>query len=213
MSRERRWLLVHAGVVLLVFAAAYWTVVGAGFISDDFRWLLESRIRRPADLLRPFVDTTGFFRPIVSLTFGVIEHVAGPDARAFGILTFTFALLCAAAIFGLARALRLPRGPALAAAAIWLLNPHGINMAILWISGLAALCLVLFATLTAIATSRGHWTPAIVLFFLALLSKEEAVLLPIPLLLIAARREHDAPRRPVWPPKRSISSCAAAPTR
>lgn len=182
-------------MVLIVFAVAYWQAAGQGFISDDFRWILESRIRHLSDLHRPFVDTTGFFRPMVSLTFGAIEGVAGTNPAPYGAATFLLAMLCAAAVAGLARSLALPAGAALLAGSVWLLNPHGINMAILWISGLTALCLVLFGVLSAIAIRRGHWMIGAVLFFAALLSKEEALLFPVPLLLMARRRDGTAAGR------------------
>ncbi|MEX2272068.1 MAG: hypothetical protein WD690_11375 [Vicinamibacterales bacterium] len=197
-QRPRRRLALHAGVVLAAFAVAYWTAVGQGFISDDFRWILESRLRQAADIKRLFVDTTGFYRPVVALVFGATDYFAGPDPRAFGRVTFTFALLCACAVAVLARSLRLPAGAALLAGSLWLLNPHGINMSILWMSGLTALCLVLFGTLSAIAVAHGRWLMATPLFFAALLSKEEAILLPLPLVLIAVLRARGQAWR-IWP--------------
>ena len=44
-----------------------------------------------------------------------------------------------------------------AAAAIWIFNWHGINMATLWISGRTALLLTLFATWGTASLFRGHW--------------------------------------------------------
>lgn len=186
---------VHAAVVLLVLTAAYWQAAGQGFISDDFRWILESRVRQAADLYKPFVDTTGFFRPMVSLAFAAIETFAGIDPGPYGTATFLLTILCAVAVAGFARALSLPVGAAILAGSLWILNPHGINMAILWISGLTALCLVLFGTLAAVAVRRGYWLAGTLLFFAALLSKEEALLFPVPLLLMARRRDGMAARR------------------
>jgi hypothetical protein len=82
----------------------------------------------------------------------------------------------------LARVLALPSAAALVAAAIWVLNWHGISSAVLWISGRTALLLVLFATLSACAFVRGRWLSAAALAGAAMLSKEEAVLLPAALL-------------------------------
>ena len=179
---------LHAGLVVLVFAGAYWTAAGGGFISDDFRWILQSRVRDSDDMGRLFVETTGFYRPVVSLMFAALERLAGLDPRPYGLATFSLALMCAAAVGLFASSLGQRGGAALLAASLWLLNPHGINMAILWISGFTALSLVFFSTTSAIAVQRGRPAFAAVLFLAALLSKEEAVLMPIPLLLLSWKR-------------------------
>ena len=95
-------------------------------------------------------------------------------------------MLTAAAIACLARVLQLPTGACLFAAGVWLMNFHGINMAVLWISGRTALLLTLFAVLAAIAAARGRPAAAAILAFAAMLSKEEAVLLPVVLIVILA---------------------------
>jgi hypothetical protein len=74
------------------------------------------------------------------------------------------------------------------------LNPHGINMAVLWISGRTSLFLVFFATLAARSSVRGRHVTAGVFCFLALLSKEEAVLLPVALAAWAYIRAHEEGR-------------------
>ena len=56
----------------------------------------------------------------------------------------------------------------------------------MWISGRTALLLTLFAVLAAIAAARGRPAAAALLAFAAMLSKEEAVLLPVALLVILA---------------------------
>jgi hypothetical protein len=55
-------------------------------------------------------------------------------------------------------------------------------MAVMWISGRTALALVLFATLTATAFVKGRFWLASSLLLLTMLSKEEAVLLPLVLM-------------------------------
>ena len=194
----RGWhLTLHAAIVLLVFGAAYGTVVGRGFISDDFRWILESRVRSAADLRDLFVDTTGFYRPVVAIVFAVTEQFSGSDPRLYGLVNLLFAALCAVAVAALAWSLRLPAGAALLAGSLWLLNPHGVNMAVMWMSGLTALCLVLFSVLSAVAVQRGWLLVALAFCFAAVLSKEEAVLLPVLLVAIAWFRD-GGPSRRLW---------------
>jgi hypothetical protein len=164
--------------------------VGSGFIKDDFRWILSSRITDFQEVTRLFTKTTGFYRPLVSLSFTVNDRVAGTRPKIYGLTNAALAASAALALAWLAHIWRLPRGASIFAAAVWLLNPHGINMALLWISGRTALMLSLFAILAAVASSLARPRTAVVLFFLALLSKEEAILLPIPLIAIlyATRR-------------------------
>ena len=58
-----------------------------------------------------------------------------------GVTNVALALVGAALVYGLARAFSLPWGAAAFAGSLWLLNFHGINMAVLWISGRTALLL------------------------------------------------------------------------
>ena len=178
---------VHLAVAVpfVVFALVYAPAAGRGFISDDYRWILESRIRTAGDLPRLFSDTTGFYRPVVSLSFALNERIGGTNARVYGWFNLILAVLSSLSIGCLVRLVGMPRGASWFAAAVWLLNFHGINMAVLWISGRTALLLVLFSTLAAIAVLRGRRWLAAVLTLAAMLSKEEAVLLPVTLIILA----------------------------
>lgn len=166
-------------VLLLAFGAVYVPDVGRGFIKDDFEWVAHSRI----ESLREFGQTfqrapSGFFRPIVSVSFAVDRHICGLNARCYGLTNVLLALGCASGVFALAVALRIPRYAALLTAAVWAFNWHGVNVALMWISGRTALIVVLFATLTATAFVKQRFWLASALLLLTLLSKEEAVLLP-----------------------------------
>src|SRR5688572_29979410 len=77
-------LWVHAAVLLTIVAAVYGPDVGRGFVKDDFRWVLESRVRAAADLPRLFVETSGFYRPLVSLSFAANEGLGGASPRCYG---------------------------------------------------------------------------------------------------------------------------------
>jgi hypothetical protein len=176
---------LFALLIATAFLIVYIPAAGRGFISDDFRWVLESRIRHPADVPRLFVETTGFYRPIVSLSFALNGWLGGTNPLAFGLTNAALAVLTAAAIARLVRLLQLPAGASVLAAGVWLLNIHGINMAVLWISGRTALFLTLFAVLAAAAVVQKKSALAGIFTLLAMLSKEEALLLPLPLLVLA----------------------------
>jgi len=123
--------------------------------------------------------------------------MCGVQPRCYGLTNVMLAIGCAWAIFLLGRALSLPAAAALLASAIWMFNWHGINMGVLWISGRTALIVVLLGVLAATAFVRQRpWTAAL-LSFAAMLSKEEAVLLP-PILIAWSVAEGAAKRR--WRP-------------
>jgi hypothetical protein len=86
-------------------------------------------------------------------------------------------------LFVLARRLSLSSSAALFASAAWMFNFHGINMALLWISGRTALLLCLFTLAAVLAWLGGRRLAAALLTLAARLCKEEAVMLP-PLLVL-----------------------------
>lgn len=173
-SREGRLALLALAALLL----AYTPDMGRGFIKDDFAWIAGSRVDSAADLLGLFGRHNGFYRPLVAASFAA-------DARLFGLRPFGYAatnlllvLASAAALACLARALGLGPPGALLAAGLWALSPHGICWGVMWISGRTSLLLTLCALLAALWLARGRPVGAAVCAFLALLAKEEAVLLP-----------------------------------
>jgi hypothetical protein len=166
-------------VPTIVFLGIYVPAAGHGFLSDDFRWLLNSRIESLADAVRLFRTTDGFYRPVVSLTFGVDRLLFGIEPRPYGWTNVGFALFAALLVRQLAIRLGLHRGAATLAASLWLLNFHGINLSILWVSGRTALVVTCAATACAIFIVRRRLVWALGCLALALLSKEEALTLPI----------------------------------
>jgi hypothetical protein len=84
----------------------------------------------------------------------------------------------AALLFLVAQRLGLSAVPSALAAALWAFNFHGINMALLWVSGRTALLLTCAALASTLAVLSGRMMIGGVLCLLAMLSKEEAVVLP-----------------------------------
>jgi hypothetical protein len=174
---------MRIGVAAIVLAAAFLAVylpdVGHGFVKDDFAWIVASRAGTWRDVAALFTTNVGFYRPLVSTTFAVDHAFWQLNPFGYGISNLALALADAALLFLLARRLALPPAGALAAAAIWAFNFHGVNMAVLWLSGRTSLLLVLFALAAAHAFLRGRTLAAGVLTLCAMLCKEEAVLLPL----------------------------------
>jgi hypothetical protein len=174
-----------------VFLGIYGTSVGKGFVADDFGWILDSRVANAHDLGALFFKSSGFYRPIVGLTFAADYAVFGVNPLGYGLTNVFFAGICAVLLFLVARELSLPEAAAALAVALWLLNPHGINTAVLWMSGRTSLLLTMGSLAAVLTLLRGHPFLALLPAALALFSKEEAFLLPGILFLwwIGFRRE------------------------
>lgn len=171
---------VASGVVLAAaLATIYLPDAGHGFIKDDFVWIARSAFDAPGSVTQLLRAPTGFFRPVVSLSFGLNYATCGLEPLCYGATNFALLLVCAAGVFWLARSLAFPRAAALAAAALWSFNFHGINMAVLWISGRTALLLTACALFAAGAFIRRRYAWSALLMLAAMLSKEEAVALPV----------------------------------
>jgi hypothetical protein len=161
-----------------VFLAVYVPLAGHGFLSDDFRWVLNSRIDSVADLFRLFRITDGFYRPLVSLTFGLDRLAFGINPRPYGWTNVGLVLIGALLIRRLAMTLGLTRGAGTLAASLWFLNFHGINQSILWVSGRTSLLVACAGTACAIFIVQRRLLWAVVFLALACFAKEEALTLP-----------------------------------
>lgn len=162
-----------------LFLAVYAFDCGQGFITDDFNLILHGAFDGPGALWRIFTTSVGFYRPLVSLTFGVNHWLFGLDPIGYGLFNLALAGVCAVLVWRLARGLDLANGLAIAAAALWLFNFHGINMSVLWLSGRSSLLSTAFSLLAAIAWLRPAAWPAALACLAAMFSKEEAVTLPV----------------------------------
>jgi hypothetical protein len=202
-----------------VFLAALWLLIcviliygpdcGLGFIKDDYAWIANSQLDGWNAVTRTFANAPmGFYRPMVSLSFGINYLVSGLDARPYGLTNLALAIATAVAIGALVVRLGLSAGVALFAAAVWILNFHGISMAVLWTSGRTSLLGTFLAVCAACALTASRSISSGVLMLAALLSKEEPLALPVVFglwRLIDARQGTQSPRSgpvrtsaPVW---------------
>lgn len=180
----------------VVFLAIYLASVGHGFVADDFGWILDSRVHNAHDLGALFFKSSGFYRPVVGLSFAADYAVFGTQPLGYGLTNVLFAGICGVLLFLVSRELGLPDGGALLAVALWLLNPHGINTAILWMSGRTSLLLTIGSLAAALTLLRGHPFLALLPSAVALFAKEEAFLLPgILFLWWMTLRRNDLPSR------------------
>jgi len=181
LSLGLRNLTIITVLITALFAAIYLPALGHGFIKDDFRWIAAAEVHSPSDIARIFSTDLGFYRPLVTLSFALDRTLWNLDARGYALTNVLLLAADAVLLFLLARRLSLRREAALVAAAVWLFNFHGINTALLWTSGRTELLLCVFAQAGALVFLRAaRWSGMIagVLVLLAMLCKEEAVMLP-----------------------------------
>ena len=165
------------GALAAIFLIIYLPDLGHGFLKDDFGWVWRARPDGPGFILA-FRSDIGFYRPLVMATFAVDHAFWQLNPFGYGITNLTICCVDAALLWALARCLRLPAAAAVVAAAAWAFNFHGINMGLLWLSGRTALLVVLFALATALAMLGRRHRLAGAFCLCALLSKEEATLIP-----------------------------------
>lgn len=170
-----------SAALLAILLTAYLPDIGHGFLRDDFRWIDEGRVGSVSELGSLFRTNVGFYRPLVSASFAADYALWDLNPFGYAVTNLLMLLACAALLAAVARALGLPAAAAVVAAGVFAFNFHGINMALLWLSGRTSLLALCFALLSVTALLRGWSVAAGVACLAALLSKEEA--LPLPLVL------------------------------
>lgn len=196
--------LVATVLLLAILIAIYGPGIGKGFVKDDVVWVGANHVTSWSDLHALLFRTDGFYRPAVAATFALDRAVYGLEPFGYGVTNLALLLLGACALAYLAVSLGLRPTMAVVAAGVWALNFHAVNMAVLWLSGRTALCVVIAAVLAAAALVRGRPMAAGVAALAAMLAKEEAVMLPFILsgwawLLAGERERPNAVMRARWP--------------
>jgi|SoiMethySBSTD1v2_1073268.scaffolds.fasta_scaffold00074_65 hypothetical protein len=191
-----------AAVLWAVALAIYLPQAGHGFVQDDFRWIVESRVASLGEVPRLFFANVGFYRPLVSLSFAIDYALWGTDAFGYALTNVAFYLLAAALLYLLARRFGLTPAAAVATMAVWMFNFSGVNMALLWLSGRTALLVTVFSLLCTHAVVRRRYWVAAAMSTAAVLCKEEAVVLPLffAIVLVASERRLAAAWKtvPMW---------------
>jgi hypothetical protein len=181
--QARATALLAAIMPAIVFCAVYLPRVGHGFILDDYRWVLESRVSSLSQFWQLFIRENGFYRPLVSASFSFDYWLFDLDPIYYGLTNVFIAVVCGILLYRVARLMNLPWGAAAAAAALWMLSFHGTEAALLWISGRTSLLATAGALCAGLAVLRRRFMLGAIAVGLALLSKEEALSLPIVLIL------------------------------
>ena len=154
MTRWPNPVRLLAAAWLIFTVAVYCRDIGRGFVRDDFTWIsaAQTAIAHPSTLIRP--HEAGFYRPFVTLTFTLDYALHKWHSRGYGWTNLALYAACASLIVRFAVVLGLDQRTAALSAFLWAVNPHGINMSVLWLSGRTALCLILFSVSATIAFIR-----------------------------------------------------------
>jgi len=168
------WLGV-VSILLLIYGSG----IGRGFVKDDVVWVGANHVSSWTDAKALMFRTDGFYRPVVGASFAIDRALYGLQPFGYGVTNFVLLLLATLALAFLAVSLGLNATSAVVVAGVWALNFHGVNMAVLWLSGRTALWLALWSLLAACAFVRHRPVLASVAATLAMFSKEEAVMLPV----------------------------------
>jgi hypothetical protein len=181
-----RFTIVAAAIWLVFVGAAYVVDAGLGFQKDDFAWIRGARQIED----RPLTVFTGsaagtFYRPIVTLSFLADYQAYGLTPRGYAVTNLLLFAGCASLVGAVTQRVTGDRVAAATGVLVWTLNPHGVNMALLWLSGRTSLLMALFSCGAILAFFSNRRVLGTVLFLGALGSKEDAVALP--LIVLACR--------------------------
>jgi|GEM_PF-2389399 len=147
-NRKRFVPLCFLVLILIIQFIIFGPHVGMGFVTDDFNWL-ESVVRSgKVEYLRPFTATTGFFRPLVGLSFGIQYQLHGMNPKAYGLFNLFVHLLNIILVYLVLSEWDKSKYLALSAAALFALNAKAANMAVGWISGRTTLMFSFFMLLS-----------------------------------------------------------------
>jgi hypothetical protein len=188
-----------ATIWLLFTAAVYVPTVGRGFIKDDFGWVANGEQLASRPLSAFTTDAAGtFYRPLVALSFAGDYAVHQLNSRGYGFTNLVLYAACAASVFLLLVEIGLTPAGAAAGAFAWAVNPSGIDMAVLWVSGRTSLLMMWFSIAAVLLVLRNRPIAGSAALLCALLCKEDAVAVPLIILAVAAIAKPERPGRLIF---------------
>jgi hypothetical protein len=195
-----RWFASRRTIYIVLFLlclAAYRGILDNWLFNDDFSWLKAARYDMTPGNLFTF-RVVDFFRPLVNLSFYVMEKIAPGNIRMHYGFNLFLHILCTLLVFRLIE--KLVKSERLAAAAAALFAVTSVHSAaVMWISArttLLSTCFLLASfdvLLSGGGRERLRLTAAIALYVLALAAKEEAIAGVFLVALLFALRGRDAP--------------------
>jgi hypothetical protein len=201
MARSHAPLVLLLALTATVYAQGLW---GAGFVWDDVPLILLNEALGSWDGVSSLLGAdlwassgagrveSGYFRPLVLLSFSLDTAVFGDGALGFHLHSIGWHLLAVVFLYLLLKDL-VGEGRAVAGAALFALHPVQ-SECVAWISArndlmAAALGLACMVAIGGRGQSRLRWWLGVVLAMAAVLSKESAALLPLLALMLERFRE------------------------
>lgn len=201
-GRTRPWLTLAA--ILMVAAIPYLSALGNGFVYDDHQQILINPYLRSFHYLRAIFTTsvwsflggaagvTNYYRPLMMFGYLLCFKLFGPSAIAFHLVNLLMHLAVVLLVYQVTVSLFRDRDIAVLAALIFALHPIHTE-SVDWIAAVTDIEVALFflagfwfyLRIPRLVASRpdrrwgGAQTGLLVCLALALLSKEQAVMLPV----------------------------------
>jgi Tfp pilus assembly protein PilF len=217
---SRRETLIFVALSLLAFIP-YANTLRGSFVYDDYFQVVENPYVHSFRYLREIFTTTvwsfqgaqgvtNYYRPLMTFGYLLAYQIAGAIPFSFHLANIVLNVVVVLLVFSLVRRLSGER-IALVAAGLFALHPlHTESVA--WVAGVTDLELAVFYLLTFIFYLRlpepgkaGRWRAAMCAsFILALLSKEQAMTLPVLLTIYEFFYRED---RATTSPKEKLSRC------
>jgi len=175
--------LFHFFIIFLIELVAYNNLFSGYFLSDDFNLLTGT-----SRWLTPAVE---FFRPVPHLIIHSFHKLFGMNVFPYHVLSFLIHYLNAILVYLLLKKFAVSNYLALTGGVLFAAN-FLISEAVFWISAITTLLVTLFCLLTVYffisylpKLKNKYFVPAIICMIFALLTKENAVTLPVVLFFAA----------------------------
>ncbi len=177
-SQNRSFLLIFIFLLIL-----YVPFLGKGFLTDDYVHIYHVQ-NDPDILFSP--DPFRLYRPVLVGSFYLNQLISPSQPFFFALTNLLLHLAVVFLFFFLGRLLSEKTRLAVFACLAFAVTPKAHSIAVHWISGRSELWMALFFLLAAVCWLKfcrsGRWGPLVLsslCYFLALLSKETAILTPV----------------------------------
>ncbi|MDX2028727.1 MAG: tetratricopeptide repeat protein [Alphaproteobacteria bacterium] len=190
LSPRAKKLAPYLALVIAVFLA-YCNVYGSEFLYDDEFLIVKNEFLRSWDYLGSIFtgsigagahQASGFYRPLQVVLYLIVFQISELSLFGYHLLNIVLHSANACLVYKLGRKLRFQSAASFLAALVWALHPVHTEV-IAYISGTADPLFAFFCLLTLVIllpSFKAHkFYIALPLFILGLLSKEEAVILPL----------------------------------
>ena len=215
MNKSTRYNLIIILLLVTVNLALFLPSMNGGFLWDDKLLITENPSLHDPDFLKNFMVSpfgghlgldensirldrlSQFYRPVTSLSYWTDARLWGMNPAAFHLTNILLHILNCIVLYFILSSLGIGRPVSFSASLLFSLFPlHFENVS--WISGRTDLLSFLFAALSVLAFIQflnrkgarySHLSLSALFYLLSLLSKENALLLPVIYLVLILRRE------------------------